>query len=104
MITILLLIILNLLAANVNLPKNQVTFFISGLIDAFAMVIPGISGIALLIMIGTYNHVLDLFSQLLNLSYIINNFKLIISFGIGIFIGIIIVSKIMNFMFQKKQN
>ena len=43
-------------------------FSISGLIDAASTVIPGISGTALLLLIGTYNQIITLISNITNIS------------------------------------
>lgn len=75
-----------------------------GFIDATTMVIPGISGTAIFILLGCYNFILDLFSKLLNFNDLLNNVWYIVSFGIGLIIGIIVVSKFMNFCFKNYKN
>ena len=62
------------------------------------MVVPGISSTALLMVIGTYNNIIY---SLSNVGNIINNLNILIPYGIGIFIGIIITSIVINYLFNK---
>lgn len=71
-----------------------------GFVDAATMVIPGISGTAIFILIGCYNFILEFFSNLLNF----NNILYLVFFAIGLLIGIITISKLMNFCFKKHKN
>lgn len=75
-----------------------------GLIDALSSIIPGLSGTALLMMIGYYDIILNTFATLLNIDYINQNIFVILPFSIGFILGIIIISKIINILFQKEKN
>lgn len=66
-----------------------------GFIDAFSTIVPGISGTAIFISMGCYKFVLGMFSSSMFTS------SAIIYFSIGLFLGIIIVSLFMNYMFKK---
>lgn len=69
-----------------------------GMIDAFTMVLPGISGTATYMMLGSYEYVLSLFS---------NPFQNIIPtilFGIGLIIGVFLMIKFVNYAFQKHKH
>ena len=68
-------------------------FVLIGFIDAVTMIIPGISGTAILMMIGVYKELLNA------LSNIFSNISTIIPFGIGIFIGTILTVKLVNYLF-----
>lgn len=74
-----------------------------GIIDAISCIIPGISGTALLMSIGYYNIILQTFSNLLNISKIKSTLFIMPPFIIGFFIGIIMTSKILNYMFKKNK-
>lgn len=63
-----------------------------GFIDAVTMIIPGISGTAIFMVLGVYEFVLLLFSKLL--------FPFIVFFAIGLIIGVIITSKLINYCFK----
>ena len=91
------------LLTNLNINNNSVSnsiiiYLISGLIDAFGMVVPGISSTALLMVIGTYNNIIYSLSSIEN---IIINLNILIPYGIGIFIGIIVTSISINYLFKK---
>ena len=75
-------------------------FFISGILEAFGTVVPGISSTALLMIIGIYNIYIDILSNLYDVVYIFNNIGFIASFGIGLFFGIIIVSLLIDYLFK----
>jgi len=86
---------------NVYVVKNSIVdffiFFISGIVDAIGTVVPGISSTALLMIMGTYNTVIAAIGNF-------SNIKILIPFGIGLFIGLIIVVKIINYLFIKCEN
>lgn len=75
-------------------------FVFVGFIDALTMVIPGISGTGTLMMIGAYNKIIETFSNMLNISLFIENFKILFPFFIGMVSGIFISVKIINYLFQ----
>ncbi len=69
-----------------------------GFIDAFSMVIPGISGTAIFLMLGSYAFVLNLFA---------NPFSQIvftICFGVGLLFGIVITSRLVEFCLKHYKN
>lgn len=68
-----------------------------GFIDACSMIIPCLSGTALFILLGSYDFILELFSNMFNLSTLLIS----IQFFFGIFIGIIVISKLMNILLNK---
>lgn len=72
-------------------------YFFIGLLDAATMIIPGISGSAIMILLGCYGTVLNLFSNIYEISNIIK----IIPFLIGVIIGIYLISKIISFCLKK---
>lgn len=85
-----------------NLVKNISSFgtlFLGGILDAAATVIPGISGTALLMILGYYNIVMSAFSDMFNLSNFANNMFVLIPFCLGTAFGIIAISKMMNYLF-----
>lgn len=96
-------IILFFLYTKVNfqefIPKNNFFsyFYIIflGFIDALTMVMPGISGTATYMMLGSYNFILNLFSNpFLHIGYCL-------LFGIGLLFGTILTIKLVNFCFKK---
>ena len=79
-----------------NTIMDNLLVFIFGFVDAATMVIPGISGTAIFLLLGCYQFVLDLFSSLHTV--FTGNLICYIMFGLGLGMGILIVSKIMNYV------
>lgn len=80
-----------------SINKNGISFFIMGCIEVFTSIVPGISGTAIFMSLGAYESLLDLFSNLLNPVY----FKFNIFFITGIFTGLFVLSKLLNYLFKK---
>lgn len=72
-----------------------------GIVDAITMIIPGISGTAILMMLGYYDIIISSFSSFTNLSLLSYNLSIIIPFGIGMIIGVITLSKIINYLLNR---
>ena len=79
-------------------------YIISGLLDAFGMIVPGISSTSLLMIIGTYDNILYTISNIVNYNNFISNMSIMFPYLFGIFIGIVITSILVNYMFKKHYN
>lgn len=79
---------------------NSLYFMFIGFIDALTMVVPGISGTATLMMLGAYEKVIELYSNIFNFSLLLDNLKLLIPYVLGIVMGIIATVKLINFLFK----
>lgn len=103
-IAIILSFFINKSVSNVNEFVYQNTLFsklytiLIGFIDAFSTIVPGVSGTAIFISMGCYKFVLSMFSTS------IFSTSAIIYFAIGILGGLIIVSIIMNYLFNNHKN
>lgn len=75
-----------------------------GFLDAFSSIVPGISGTAILMTLGYYNIILETFSTLFKIEMIKTNIFIMIPFIIGFIIGVLIISKIINYFFKNKNN
>lgn len=84
-----------------NLFYQFLFFFFIGMIDAATMVIPGISGTAVLMMLGSYNTIIRVISNLTNIQYLFNNFLILLPFLLGIIVGIFITVKLINYLYDK---
>jgi len=69
-------------------------FFISGVLEAIGTVVPGISSTALLMVMGTYNTVITSIGNL-------SDVRVLIPFGFGLVLGLIVVVKIINYLFKR---
>ena len=76
---------------------DYLVYFISGFVEAIGTVIPGVSSTALLMIIGVY----DIFINAIANIYDINNLIFTLFFGFGLFIGIILISLVMDYLFKK---
>lgn len=93
---------------NIYIIKNNyidiIIFLISGVIEAIGTVVPGISAAALLMIIGTYNTIIETISNITNIDLLITNIKIIIPFVLGLLIGILITIKIINYLLNRYKN
>jgi len=71
--------------------STYILLFFSGALGSAAMVLPGISGSFILLLIGVYPTVISAVSNF--------EFDVIIVTGAGILIGIILMSKLINYLF-----
>jgi len=80
---------------------DYVMFFIGGIIEIFSSIVPGISGTALLMLIGIYDNILMLFSNIFNLTFVIDNIILYISYGMGMMISFIVCAIGISYLLKK---
>jgi len=83
--------------------SKEVSFFtliLIGVVDAITMIIPGISGTAILMMLGYYDMVITSFSTLTDFSLLSFNLSVLIPFGIGMFLGTIVLTKVINYFLE----
>ena len=72
-----------------------------GLIDAFTMVIPGISGTAVFMILGLYPMYLSFIQNIGNFSYIIQSMGTFFPYGVGLLFGIVVMVWIMDYLLNK---
>lgn len=82
---------------------NFLLFLIIGFIDALTMIIPGISGTAVMMILGCYNLLLNFLSSLTSVASIFTNIFKVIPYLLGIVLCVIILSKVMTYLFDKKK-
>lgn len=80
---------------------GYILLILVGIIAAATMVIPGISGSFVLMLLGYYKPIIETVSDLTNFNNIVHNMLILISVGIGVLIGIILISKIIEFLLKK---
>jgi len=89
---------------------NSLIFGALGIISAGAMVVPGVSGSMVLMMLGYYESVITSIKNAI--TYIVHfdftsffaESLILIPFGIGVLLGIIIISKIISFFLKRYPN
>lgn len=80
---------------------DYIMFFIGGVVEIFSSIVPGISGTALLMLIGIYDSILILLSNIFNLSFVIDNIMIYISYGIGMGLSFIVFSILISYLLKK---
>lgn len=80
---------------------DYIMFFIGGIIEIFSSIVPGISGTALMMLLGIYDSILMMFSNLFNISFLINNVGIYVSYGIGMGISFIFFSILISYVLKK---
>ena len=83
---------------------DNIIFFFGGIIEIFASIVPGISATSLLMIIGIYDDVLIMISKIFDYTYIINNFNLYLSYGLGMFRSFIIGVYLINYFIRNYKN
>lgn len=80
---------------------DYLVFFSAGVVDAFATIVPGISGTVLLMNMGVYEIIILAISNITNINLLIANIKILIPFGLGMVIGFILLSIIISYLLKK---
>lgn len=68
-----------------------------GLVEAATMIIPGISGTAILMMMGVYELLLGTYGNVLNLSYLSYNLFILCPFIIGVVLGFLTLTRLVDY-------
>lgn len=88
-------------------PKMIITLFFVGMIASATMVIPGVSGSMILMLIGFYQPIIDMVSQCVSalkdfdIVLIWGNGIILLPFIIGVLLGIVIIAKLITFLFER---
>lgn len=80
---------------------DNIIFFIGGVIEIFSSIVPGISGTALFMLMGIYDSILVMFGNIFNISFVIDNIWIYISYGIGMGLSFIIFSILISYVLKK---
>ena len=79
---------------------SYILLFIVGIIAAATMVVPGVSGSLVLMILGYYYPIINTINALFKEDFVGNGFILGI-FGLGVVIGIVAISKLLELLFKK---
>ena len=78
-----------------------ILLFLVGVIAAATMVIPGISGSFVLMLLGYYKPIVATIGNLTNFSALGHNLLILIPFGCGVLVGIVLIAKLIEYLFKK---
>lgn len=76
-------------------------FFIVGVVGSSALVVPGISGSMLLLILGFWDPIIEVASQLMKFTNVGSNLLILCAFALGCIVGFILISKIMSILLKK---
>lgn len=88
---------------------NVIKLFGVGIVAAATMVVPGVSGSMMLMILGYYNTILECINDTVDaltafdMGRIMDNMLVLIPFGIGVVIGIFLIAKIIEFIFERAE-
>lgn len=80
---------------------GYIALFMVGVVAAATMVIPGISGSLVLMLLGYYYPILSLVKEIVHFDNLGSNIIIAGTFGIGVLVGIVLVSKLIEFLLKK---
>lgn len=86
--------------SSMNFGGYILVFFV-GAIAAATMIIPGVSGSLVLMLLGYYYPIINLIKELTHFNNIVGNLTIAVAFGLGILVGIVLVAKVIEFLFKK---
>lgn len=75
--------------------------FLIGIITSATMVIPGVSGSLVLMLLGFYFPILNTIKSFLKFNNFMKDFIILAVFGIGVLVGIVLVAKLIEYLFEK---
>lgn len=88
-------------------PMTLIILFFVGMIAAATMIIPGVSGSLVLMILGYYYGILSTITafidglRAMDLPAVIHNTILLVPFGVGVLLGIFLVSKLIEYLFNR---
>lgn len=80
---------------------EYIILFFVGVIAAATMVIPGVSGSLVLMLLGYYYPILKVVKSLTKFENLGENIMIAGIFGVGVLVGIVLISKIIEFLLKK---
>ena len=81
--------------------KGISLLFLVGMVAASSMIIPGISGSLMLMLLGYYDPIIKVVSNLTKFDMLGENLKVLVPFGLGVIIGIVLVAKLIEYLLKK---
>ena len=90
----------NVSFTNMNI-MDYILLFIVGVIASATMIIPGISGSFMLMVMGYYKPILHTINSLTSFQNIVPNMLIPIPFGLGVLVGLVLIAKVLEYLFNK---
>lgn len=86
---------------------NMAILFVLGIVASATMVIPGVSGSMMLMIFGYYYGIVNTITGFLDalraadVAALKDGFLLLVPFGIGVLLGIVLIAKLISFLFER---
>ena len=77
-----------------------ISLILCGILDAASTIIPGISGSALLMIVGYYETIITALANILSFTDIMFSVRVLVPFFIGMGIGLVLTSKLITYLFK----
>lgn len=77
-----------------------ISLVMCGLVDAASTIIPGISGTALLMILGYYERIIVALANILTFTDIVRSIMVLVPFFIGMGIGVVLTAKFITYLFK----
>lgn len=77
-----------------------ISLILCGILDAASTIIPGISGSALLMIVGYYETIITALANILSFTDIMFSARVLVPFFIGMGIGLVLTSKLITYLFK----
>lgn len=110
LVTFLLIAIFSFLKSGDNIASfdnltlgSYLNLLLVGMVASSTMIIPGISGSFMLMLLGYYTPIINTIRSITDFSLLGHNISVLLPFGIGAVIGIIVVAKLIEFLIQKDE-
>lgn len=82
---------------------DYLLILIMGFLASASMIIPGISGSFVLMIFGYYESIMSIISDITNLNHFKSNMLVLIPFGIGIVLGVLLMAKLISRLIAKHE-
>ena len=80
---------------------DALLIFLVGVVAASTMIIPGISGSFVLMFLGYYQPIINTIRNITDFSLLGHNLIILVPFGIGVIVGVVLVAKLIEFLLKK---
>ena len=90
----------NVSFTNMNI-IDYIMLFLVGVVASATMIIPGISGSFMLMVMGYYKPIINTINSLTSFNDITANILILLPFGLGVLIGIVLIAKLIEYLFKK---
>lgn len=101
---IIIMYVVNANTKNIDLNNldimGYIVMMVVAAVSSAAMIIPGVSGSFMLMLFGYFEPIINTVKDLKDMSLLTHNLSILIPFGIGVVVGILLISKVINYLLK----